>query len=52
MAGFIAVEVVMLKQEVSWTLGLYFGPGLALSGLATSLWMARHRAHRLKIKHT
>ena len=51
-AGFIVVEVVRLKQEVSWTLGLYFGLCLALSGLAISLWMARHRAHRLKIKHT
>jgi len=34
-AGFIVVEVAMLKQGVSWTLGLYFGLGLLISGLAT-----------------
>ena len=52
MAGFIVVEVVMLKQGISWIEGLYFGLGLAISGLATSLWMVEHRAHHLQIKHT
>ena len=35
MAGYIVVEVVMLKQGVSWIEGLYFGLGLLISGLAT-----------------
>jgi hypothetical protein len=52
MAGFIVGEVVMLKQGVSWIEGLYFGLGLLISGLATSLWMIEHRAHHLQIKHT
>ena len=52
MAGYIAVEVVMLKQGISWIESLYFGPGLLISGLATSLWMVEHRAHHLQIKHT
>jgi hypothetical protein len=51
MAGFIVVEVVMLKQGISWTLGLYFGLGLAIAGLATSLWMAGHHRHHFQIKH-
>jgi hypothetical protein len=52
MAGYIAVEVVMLKQGISWIESLYFGLGLLVSGLATSLWMVEHRAHHLQIKHT
>lgn len=50
MAGFIVGEVVMLKQGLSWIEGLYLGLGSAVSGLATSLWMAEHRAHHLHIK--
>ena len=41
----------MLKQGISWTLGLYFGCGLLISGLATYLWMAEHRRHHLQIRH-
>ncbi len=52
MAGFIVVEVMMLKQGIHWIEGLYFGLGLVISGLATSLWMAEHRPHHLQIKHT
>ena len=44
MAGYIVVEVVMLKQGISWIEGLYFGPGLLVSGLATFLWMVEQRA--------
>jgi len=51
-AGFIVVEVAMLKQGVSWTLGLYFGLGLLISGLATFLWMAEHRRHHLHRRYT
>jgi hypothetical protein len=51
MAGFIVGEVVMLRQGISWIEGLYFGLGLAISGLAAYLWTAEHRAHRLQIKH-
>lgn len=43
MAGYIVVEVVMLRQGISWIEGLYFGLGLAISGLATSLWMVEDR---------
>jgi hypothetical protein len=52
MAGFVFVEVVMLRQGISWIECLYCGLGLGISGLATSLWMAGHRRHHLKIKHT
>jgi hypothetical protein len=52
MAGYIVVEVVMLKQGVSWIEGLYFGLGLLISGLATYLWTAEHRRHHLQIRHT
>ncbi len=45
MTGYIVVEVVMLKQGVSWIEGLYFGLGLLISGLATYLWMVEHRHH-------
>ena len=51
MAGYIVVEVVMLKQGVSWIEGLYFGLGLLISGLAAYLWTAEHRGHRLQIRH-
>jgi hypothetical protein len=52
MAGYIVVEVVMLRQGISWIEGLYFALGLAISGLATSLWMTRHRRHPLQIQHS
>ena len=51
MAGFIVGEAVMLKQGISWIEGLYLGLGLTISGLATFLWMAGHRRHRLQITH-
>ena len=51
MAGYIVVEVVMLRQGVSWIEGLYFGLGLAISGLAIFLWMIEHHPHHLQIKH-
>ena len=49
MAGYLVVEVVTLRQGVSWIECLYCGLGLAISGLATSLWMVEHRAHHLQI---
>jgi len=52
MAGFIVGEVVLLRQGITWIEGLYFGLGLAVSGLATSLWMAGHHRHHFQIKHT
>ncbi len=52
MAGYIVVEVVMLRQGISWIEGLYFGLGLAISGLATFLWMIEHHLHHLQIKHS
>ena len=52
MAGYIVVEVVMLKQGVSWIEGLYFGLGMTVAGLATGLWMTEHHRHHLHIKHT
>jgi len=52
MAGFIVVEVAMLRQGVSWIEGLYFGPGLVISGLAAYLWMVENRRHHLQIGHT
>ncbi len=51
MTSFIVVEVIILKQGISWIEGLYFGLGLAISGLATSLWVAGHHRHHLHIKH-
>jgi hypothetical protein len=51
MSGFTVVEVVMLKQGVSWIEGLYFGLGLLISGLAAYLWRAEHRGHRLQVRH-
>ena len=51
MAGYIVVEVVMLRQVVSWIEGLYFGLGLLISGLAAYLWKAEHRAHHLQIRN-
>jgi len=52
MTGYIVVEVVMLRQGISWIEGLYFGLGLAISGLATFLWMIEHHPHHLQIKHS
>ena len=49
MAGFIVVEVAMLRQGVSWIEGLYFGPGLVISGLAAYLWTVENRRHHLQI---
>jgi hypothetical protein len=51
MAGWIAGEVVLLKQRISWIEGLYAGLGLAVAGLAAGFWMSGHRRHRLHIKH-
>jgi hypothetical protein len=51
MAGYIVVEVVMLKQGVSWIEGLYFGLGLAISGLSAYLWTAEHRRHQFQTRH-
>jgi hypothetical protein len=45
MAGFIVVEVVMLKQGISWIEGLYFGFGLVIFGLATYLWIEDRHLH-------
>jgi hypothetical protein len=45
LVGYIAVEVVMLRQGVSWIEGLYFGLGLLISGLASYLWMSEYREH-------
>ncbi len=52
MAGYEVVEVVMLKQGVSWIESLYFGLGLLISGLAAYLWTAEHRRHHFQIRHT
>ena len=51
MSGYIVVEVVMLKQGVSWIEGLYCVLGLAISGLATYLWTAEYGRHHLQIRH-
>jgi hypothetical protein len=51
MAGYIVVEVVMLKQGVSWIEGLYCGLGLGISGLATYLWTAEYGRNNLQIRH-
>ena len=51
MVGYIVVEVVMLRQGVSWIEGLYFGFGLVISGLAAYLWMIEHHPHHLQTKH-
>ena len=51
MAGYIVVEVVMLKQGISWIEGLYCGLGLLISGLATYLWTAEYGRHHLQIRH-
>jgi hypothetical protein len=52
MAGCIVGEIKLLRQRISWTLGLYGGPGLLIVGLATGFWMTGHRRHRLQTKHT
>lgn len=51
MTGFIAGEVVLLKQGISWIESLYGGLGLLISGLAASLWIAEHRSHHLHARH-
>ncbi|OLB41304.1 MAG: hypothetical protein AUH05_08565 [Ktedonobacter sp. 13_2_20CM_53_11] len=51
MAGYVVVEVVMLKQGISWIEDLYFGLGPLISGLATYLWMAEDRRYHLQIRH-
>ena len=51
MAGYIVVEVVTLKQGISWIEGLYFGFGLLITGLATYLWIAEHRRHYFQTSH-
>ncbi len=50
LAGYIVVEVMMLKQGVSWIEGLYLGLGLLISGLAASLWMVEHRPHHFQTR--
>jgi hypothetical protein len=50
-AGYIVVEVVTLKQGVSWIEGLYCGLGLLISGLATYLWTAEYGRHHLQVRH-
>jgi hypothetical protein len=50
LAGYIVVEVVMLKQGVSWIESLYFGLGLVISGLAAYLWMVEHRRHHFQTR--
>ncbi len=51
MTGFIAGEVVLLKQGISWIEGLYGGLGLLISTLAAYLWVIEHRPHRWHIRH-
>jgi hypothetical protein len=51
MVGWIVVEVVMLKQGVSWIESLYFGLGLLISGLATYLWMTEDRRLHFQTRH-
>jgi len=51
LAGYIVVEIVMLKQGVSWIEGLYLGLGLVIVGLSTYLWMAEDRSHHLQTRH-
>jgi hypothetical protein len=43
LAGYILVEVVLLKQGLSWIESMYFGLGLLIFGLAVYLWMGEHR---------
>ena len=51
LAGYTIVEVVMLRQGVSWIEGLYFGLGLLISGLAAFLWMAEFRGSHFQARH-
>lgn len=54
MAGYIVMEVVMLKQVPPGPTrveGLYFGLGLVVFGLATYLWMAEDRRHHFQTRH-
>jgi 4-hydroxybenzoate polyprenyltransferase len=55
MVGYIDVEVVTLKQVPpgpNWVEGLYFGLGLVVFGLATSLWIAEDRRHHFQTRHS
>lgn len=52
MAGFTVVEVVMLRQGISWIEGLYFALGLLVSGLAAFLWMAEFRGCHFQARPT
>ena len=51
LAGYIVVEIVMLRQGVSWIEGLYFGLGLLISGLAAFLWMVEFRGRHFQARH-
>jgi hypothetical protein len=50
MVGFILVEVIMLKQGISWIESLYSGLGLAIAGLSAFLWTAEYRYQHWQIK--
>jgi len=43
MAGYTVVEVVMLRQGISWIEVIYFGLGLLITGLAVYLWTIEFR---------
>ncbi len=45
LVGFISVEVILLKQGVSWTECLYGWFGLMIAGLAVYLWLVEGRRH-------
>ena len=57
MAGFLVVEAISLDSKVGDALPivlvmqiLYFVPGLAIVGLAGSLWMREYRAHHVHVR--
>ncbi len=53
MTGYIAVEVIMLRQGMHWIEGIFSGLGLLTFGLAAFLWRAEHPHyphHRLQNK--
>ena len=50
MAGYIVVEVVMLRHGVSWIESLYFGLGLLICGLATYLWMVSSPSNQVYVR--
>ena len=45
LAGYIVMEVVMLRQGMSWIEGTYLCLGLLITGLASYLWMSEYREH-------